>query len=112
MDNITKYRQVIEDILRQRATTKLANLRGAAPHLIIDKEKDEFILLWAGWTGDHYKHGIMFHLQIKNNKIWIHEDRTDFDIAGRLVDAGIPKSDIVLGFVEPLVRDSEGFAMA
>jgi hypothetical protein len=54
----------------------------------------------------------MFHLQIKNNKIWIHEDRTDFDIAGRLVDAGIPKSDIVLGFVEPLVRETEGFAMA
>jgi hypothetical protein len=112
MDKIEKYRKIIEDILRQRAATSLANVRGAEPHLVIDKEKDEFILLWVGWTGNHYKHGIMFHLQIKDKKIWIHEDRTDFDIAGRLVDAGIPKSDIVLGFVEPLIRETAGFAIA
>ena len=41
-----------------------------------------------------------FNIQIKDNKIWIHEDTTDFNISKIFINQGIPKSDIVLGFVK------------
>ncbi|MEZ4887795.1 MAG: element excision factor XisI family protein [Chitinophagales bacterium] len=39
----------------------------------------------------------IFHLQIKGDKIWVHEDNTDLEIAEVIARAGIPKSKIVLG---------------
>ena len=112
MDKVAKYRQIIETLLSKRLKTRLANNPDAQPHLIRDPEKDEYALLWVGWSGKSYRHGLMFHLQIINGKVWIHEDRTDYDIANRLIEEGIPKSDIVLGYVAPYIRDSAGFAAA
>jgi hypothetical protein len=51
------------------------------------------------------------HLDIKGEKIWIHHDGTEIDIADELVKLGVPKSDIVLAFHEPLVRQYTGFAV-
>jgi len=112
MDKLDQYRAILEDYLNSRAQSALASQPGARPHIVIDRENDEYVLMWVGWSGYKYKHGIMFHLQIIDGKVWVHEDRTDIDIAGRLVDAGIPKSDIVLGFVSPEVRQTGGYAMA
>lgn len=39
-------------------------------------------------------------------------DGTEDGIANELVQAGIPKEDIVLGFHEPDVRPYTGFAVA
>lgn len=112
MDKTSRYRSILEEFLRTRAAAGIATEPGAEPHLIIDPEKDEYVLMWIGWSGYKYMHGIMFHLQIIDGKVWIHEDRTDIDIAGRLVERGIPKSDIVLGYVSPEVRESGGYAVA
>jgi XisI protein len=112
MDKIAKYRQIIERLLSKRLQSRLANSPEAVPHLVKDPDKDEYLLVWVGWSGKSYRHGLMFHLQIIDNKIWIHEDKTDYDIANRLVEEGIPKSDIVLGYVAPYLRDSAGFATA
>jgi hypothetical protein len=112
MDKITRYRSIIEQYLNERARGSLATQPGAKAHLIIDREKDEYVFIWVGWSGYQYKHGMMFHLQIIDGKVWVHEDRTDIDIASRLVEAGIPKSDIVLGFVSPEVRETGGYAVA
>ncbi|MFN0036434.1 MAG: XisI protein [Saprospiraceae bacterium] len=112
MDKINQYRDIIEAYLRRRAEGALATEPGAQAHVLIDREKDEYALLWVGWSGYRYKHGIMFHLQIIDKKVWVHEDRTDSDIAGQLQDAGIPKSDIVLGYVSPEIRETGGYAVA
>jgi len=50
-------------------------------------------------------------LDIKGEKIWIHHDGTDIGIADDLVNLRVPKSDIVLAFHEPLVRQYTGFAL-
>ncbi|MEZ4934662.1 MAG: element excision factor XisI family protein [Saprospiraceae bacterium] len=80
-------------------------------HLVIDREKDEYLLLWVGWTDIKYHHGLMFHFQIIDGKIWIHENRTDIDIVEVLTEKGVPKSDIVLGFVAPYLREREKMAV-
>ncbi|MCU0347371.1 MAG: XisI protein [Saprospiraceae bacterium] len=110
MDKIAKYSKILEGFLLKRSSTKLANSPGAKSHLVIDREKLEFLLLWVGWSGSAYKHGLMFHFQILNGKVWIHENRTDIDLHEVLAGLGISESDIVAGNVAPY--ELENLALA
>ena len=56
-------------------------------------------------------HFCVFHLDIKNNKVWIQENTTEFDLANELVEMGIPKQDIVIGFNTPKMRGMTDFAI-
>ncbi|MCB9295797.1 MAG: XisI protein [Lewinellaceae bacterium] len=112
MDKVTKYKTIIEEALSHQASIKISNLPAIEQQLIIDESGGQFLLLNVGWQNKRYIHGLVIHIQIKNDKVWIHEDMTDIDIAGKLIEQGIPKSDIVLGFVAPYARGIEGFAAA
>ncbi|WP_296675242.1 MULTISPECIES: XisI protein [unclassified Thiothrix] len=76
-----------------------------------DDEHGNYVLLQAGWRGDDYLQGAVIHIQLIDGKIWIQYDGTEEGVATELVDAGIPKSDIVLGFRHPSVRQYTGFAL-
>ncbi|MBV7337555.1 XisI protein [Chloroflexi bacterium TSY] len=52
------------------------------------------------------------YVRIRNGKFWIEEDWTEEGIATHLVEAGVPKSDIVLGFHAPNMRPHTEFAVA
>jgi XisI protein len=54
----------------------------------------------------------LIHVEIIDSKVWIQVDGTEDGIAQDLVQAGIPKEDIVLGFHEPSIRPHTGFAVA
>ena len=54
----------------------------------------------------------MFHLDIKNGKIWIQRNQTDRQIADELVEMGVPKEDIVLGIQPSYAREHTGFGVA
>lgn len=47
-----------------------------------------------GWQDDEFIHEWVFHIEIRDNKVWIHEDLTDANIGQILIDAGIEESDI------------------
>jgi hypothetical protein len=49
-------------------------------------------------------------IDIRSDFVWIEADNTDYDIAARLVELGVPKDKIVLGFQAPSVRKHTGFA--
>ena len=76
-----------------------------------DDEHGNYVLLQAGWRGDEYLQGSVIHIQLIDNKIWIQYDGTEYGVANELVDAGITKADIVLGFRHPSVRQYTGFAV-
>lgn len=111
MDKIKKYKTTLEDIFKYQASIQVSNTPNTKMHLFIGQEKEHFILMNIGWQGKRYHHTLFFNVEIINNKIWIHEDNTDIDLVGKLLDSGIPKSDIVLGFVPVYARDIEGFAV-
>jgi hypothetical protein len=46
-----------------------------------------------------------------DNKIWIQQDGTEVGIANELVELGVPKQDIILGFDPPNMRKLSGFAI-
>lgn len=47
-----------------------------------------------------------------DGKVWVQRDGTEDGIANELVQAGIAKEDIVLGFHKPAVRPYTGSAVA
>jgi XisI protein len=66
--------------------------------LIIDEKNDRYLLVELGWQNDRRIYGTILHLDIIGDKIWIQQDGTEEGIAIELVELGIPKHQIVLGF--------------
>jgi len=52
------------------------------------------------------------HVEIIGGKIWIQADWTERGVAADIEEAGIPKSDIVLGFQPPHIRPYTEYAVA
>jgi hypothetical protein len=50
-------------------------------------------------------------IDIINGKIWIPRDSTEYGIANELVNAGIPKNQIVLAFQPADIREYTEFAV-
>ena len=75
-----------------------------------DDDHGNYTLLQYGWRDKEYLHGAVIHIQVIKDKIWIHYDGTEYGVATDLVEAGIPKSEIVLGFRHPSIRKYTGFA--
>lgn len=73
--------------------------------LIISEDNNQFLLLVMGWHGKKYVHTVAYHLEIRDAKVWIHENRTDVDIAEALAQKGIAAGDIILGFTQPYHRE-------
>ena len=55
--------------------------------------------------------GCILHIDIIDGKIWIQHDGTEGGIALDLIDHGVPKQDIVLGFHSPFKRQFTDFAV-
>lgn len=107
MERMNEYRKIIKEELNLWAGYQNPDMPEIEYQLVVDKAEEQFILLSVGWHNNTYVHNWLYHLQIKDNKIWIHEDLTDVGIAAVLEEKGVPKSDIVLGFVEPFLREKQ-----
>lgn len=70
------------------------------------------MLFDVGWQQKRRVHGCVTHVQIINGKIWIQRDGIEDGITDELVEAGVPKDKIVLGFQPPNVRPYTGYAIA
>lgn len=79
---------------------------------VFDPETDQYLIVSVGWDKDGRIHGCLIHVSIINSKVWVQRDGTEDGITNELVQAGISKDDIVLGFHEPEVRPYTGFAVA
>jgi hypothetical protein len=88
----------------------------AAPNLrdrtVFDRHSDNYLIVREGWDGGRRIDANVVHLEIINGKVWIQVDNTDQVIARQLEAAGIPKSEIVLGFHPPYVRPHTEYAVA
>ncbi len=110
-DKTTEYRTLVKQLLSEDAQIKPA-LGEIEPHLVFDDERDSYQLMYIGWDGKARTHGAIVHTRLRNGKIWIEYDGTGEGIATRLLEAGVPKEDIVLAFHSPWRREFTGFAVA
>ncbi len=111
MDRLDTYRQIIRQVLTPYINTTYANVN-VKNHQIFDHETDRYLILSEGWENQQHLHSCLIHVEIINDKVWIQLDNTEDGIAEELIQAGIPKQDIVLGFHEPEIRPYTGFAVA
>ncbi|HMQ46385.1 MAG TPA: XisI protein [Saprospiraceae bacterium] len=114
MDKINAYRKIIKDIFTLYAETRIpVNHPNPGYQLIFDEARDSYLLYRTGWKEDIRRvHFCVFHVDIKDDKVWVQEDATDFDLVGELEEKGIPKQDIVLGFHAPYKRPYSGYAVS
>lgn len=111
MDKLENYRNIIEKILTEHAALPYA-YDEIERRTIFDRKQDSYILYIVGWGNGRRYHGINTHLDIINDKIYIQHDGTEEGIATDLEQAGVPKSDIVLAFHAPELRQHTEYAVA
>lgn len=108
MDQLEHYRNLVQQILTDHADTPSETVQ---PQLIFDTTHDHYQLNYVGWQGSRRVFGPILHLDIQNGKIWIQYNGTEDSISERLVELGVPRSDIVIGFHSPFKRQFSGYAI-
>ncbi len=111
MDTLENYRQLIRKILTDYAQVPYA-YGEVQIEPVFDRENDRYLLMIVGRENDRRVHGCLVHIDILNGKLWIQRDGTERGIANELVNAGVPKEQIVLGFRSPEIRKHTEFAVA
>lgn len=111
MDRLTDYRRIIRQELQAFADWVGKADRGVRYEVVHDPAIDHFELVNSGWDGRRRIHGVVYHLDIIDGKVWVQYDATDRPIAEALAEAGIPKSDIVLAEKPADIRPHTGYGV-
>jgi hypothetical protein len=115
MDRLKKYRTILKEVLTAYTANELAQIHkpdDMQMRLIMDTENDHYQALYAGWRNDQQIFSVVFHFDIIDNKIWVQRNISDYDIIGDIEQKGVPKSDIVLAFHAPSMRNFTEYATA
>jgi len=104
------YRQYVLELLHEYSQYP-PSYGDVELEMIVDPLRDHYQLLSVGWHKQQRIHGCILHIDIRDGKIWIQHDGTEEGSANRLVDAGVAKEDIVLGFQSPAKRRYTEFAV-
>ncbi len=112
MDLLDHYRTLIMEKLQE--LTLLEYPHGEIKNkTVFDRQADRYLVMSEGWERNVRRvHGCLVDVEIINGKIWIQRDGTEYGFANDLLEAGIPKDQLVLGFKDPEARPYTGFATA
>ena len=111
MDTLDTYHQIIQNVLSEYVHIRYAygEIQNEA---IFDRENGHYLIMSVGWEDVKRIHGCLIHIDLIDDKVWVQRDGTESGITHELVQAGIPKNRIVLGFHEPGVRQYREYAIA
>jgi hypothetical protein len=115
MDKLVRYREIIKKSLENYiglTNSTLDSTENVETQLLIDSKHDHYQVILVGWENRKRVYSPIFHLDIKNEKIWVQQNVSDFDLIQEIMDEGIPQTDIVLAFQSKLLREYSGFAVA
>lgn len=113
MDKLIRYRSLLKQFLQERADLMNNHpIDGIDTLCLFDEARDEYLIYNVGWQHRNRVRYVTLLARLHNGKIWIEEDGTEEDLATLLVEAGVPKEDIVLAFVAPELRPFSQYAAA
>ncbi len=110
MAEVGDYAPIVRRILAAYAAIK-PSLGDISVELVCDEAGGHYELMQVGWIDHRRIHGSVIHVDIRGDKVWIQHDGTEHGIASDLIEAGIPKDHIVLGFHAPYKRQDTDFAL-
>jgi hypothetical protein len=108
MDKLDRYRRIVIRLIQTYASYKPSHGE-IETEAIVDRDRDHYEVMHVGWDGVRRVHGAVVHIDIHDGKIWIQYDGTSRPVAEELVEAGIPRDDIVLAFHPAELRSLSGF---
>ena len=85
---------------------------GQETEVVLDETHNRYLLHTIGWQGTKRVWNTTLYVRIRDEKIWIEIDGTENGLATDLLEAGVPKEDIVLAFHHPEIRPYTEFAVA
>jgi len=107
---IEEYRERVQQLLAHYQTPPFLQ-EGVETQLLVDTQHDHYQLVNVGWDNGQRVYGVVVHIDIKDDKIWLQQNLTDQLVAEDLVELGIPKERIVLGFQPVYMRKYTDFAV-
>jgi hypothetical protein len=85
MDKLGQYRQIIQDVLT--AHGQIQPVYGEIEmELLFDITRDRYQVLRTGWLQKKRVYGVLIHIDIKGEMMWIQYDGTEVGVANELVD--------------------------
>lgn len=113
MDKLIFYKSVVQNIMNTIVSDFQSATQPFQMQMIKDDSHGQYLLFQNDWHNERRLYGPILHMEVASSgKVWIHYDGTDLVVVEQLLEAGIPKEDIVLGFRSPVVRPDTGFAVA
>jgi len=101
--DIDECRKIIKQLLIESSKFKPA-YGDIETDVVFDDERNHYQMIHLGWEGKRRVCGAIIHISLQNGKVWIQYDGTESGVAEELVEAGIPREQIVLGFRSPKLR--------
>jgi XisI protein len=98
MDRINEYRQIVCKFLEDFAKDD------PGAQLIFDHSRDRYLVIHHSWRGEYRIYGCAMHLDIIEGQVWIQQNSTEIFIDRELIERGVAKKDIILGFRSPTIR--------
>jgi len=111
LEKMPKYRAIVKQLLTEYAGYKPSH-GDIEIQTIFDSDGDHYQVVALGWNKKERVYGCSIHLDLKNNKIWVQVNNTELDIGKDLVERGVAREDIIIGFQPPYLRAYSGYATA
>lgn len=108
MNKLDHYREIVTRLIQEYASYKPSHGK-IETEAVVDRDRDHYEVMHVGWDGVRRVHGAVVHIDIHDGKVWIQYDGTSRPVAEELVEAGIPREDIVLAFHPAELRSLSGF---
>ncbi|MDB9514984.1 XisI protein [Kamptonema animale CS-326] len=109
MGKVEQYRQYVQEVLARFGDHKPA-YGDVKVEMIFDTQRDHYQIVHVGWNKKQRVYGVVIHLDIEEEKVWIQWNGTEVDLASELMAMGVAKQDIVLGFHSSFMRKFTEFA--
>jgi hypothetical protein len=111
MDKLTQYREIVQQLLRGYAEIGSSD-PDVETQIVFDTERDHYQLMNVGWKNQRRVYGCFLHIDIRDGKVWLQHNGTEYEVAEELANLGIPKQDIVIGFHSPFKRQFTDYAVS
>jgi len=112
MDKAINFATIINETIHNYVKERPITDQDVSYKLIADAAEQQFQLVLMGWSNNTRIYHVLFHVEIINDKIWIQEDNTEESLALMLVERGVSKKDIVLGYFSEYHRQHTEYAVA
>jgi hypothetical protein len=95
--DIVACRQLVERLLTDLTVVPFA-IGDVQAEAVFDRERDRYLVMLTGWQMGRRVHGCLVHVDIRGDKLWIQRDGTEWGLGRALLEAGVPREQIVAGF--------------